>query len=667
MVTSTDIAGNRRRSAVAGRATAEERLAAFRQARSHTRSVRILRLALPTAAVGALLVYGATLFIVVGVKPKNFDPGIMRIDSEHLTMENPKYDGFGKDGTRYQLRARSAVTDVKMSRPIKLTEIDADLVQPTGAATRLSASWGLYDQKKSELELYEKIEIDGASGLTARLTRATVYAKESRVVSEEPVVAELPSGSVRARTMALNSKLRQVTFKDAVQVRLKPNPPARQTGDAEVRAAKPSSPLPGLDLASGAPVDVRSDVLDVDDQAHTAIFRQNVIAKQGDATLAAPELEVIYEGRMALPGSDGPAAQSRLKALNARGGVVMTQKEDRASGDTLEYEMRTERATLRGNVVLSSGTERRATSGLAEFDRIADTALLSGDVLVSQGPNVLKGQRLVVDRKAARSRLDSPAGGNQPAGRISATFHRTDQAASGERRPGRDVGAGDSTGAVGKSAPMLGATFKTDPKAPVEVEADTLELLDQSRMAVFKGGVVAKQGTFVVRAAELTARYTGQAGLGLAQAPATSPKQPTQLTKIEARQKVVITSSDGRTATGDWADFDVQGNTAIVGGKVVVSEGQSVVEGTRLLIDMTTGQSRFEMEEGQAGAAQAQAACPEGQICKGRIRAVFYPKEVEAAKKRKSEGQGSAGAAQGTAKQPSTSSWDATTSARGAD
>ena len=230
MVTATDTRGYRGEHSAVGHATVQERVAAFRRARRHTRSVRLLRLVLPSAAVMALLAYGATLFVVVGVRPKNFDPGTMRIDSEHLTMENPKYDGFGKDGTRYQLRAKTAVTDIKMSGPIRLTEIDGDLVQQTGAVTRLKANWGLYDQKKSELELYERIDVDGTSGMTARLTRATVYAKESRVVSLEPVVAELPSGSVRARTMTLNSKLRQASFKDAVEVQLRPNPPAPRTG-----------------------------------------------------------------------------------------------------------------------------------------------------------------------------------------------------------------------------------------------------------------------------------------------------------------------------------------------------------------------------------------------------------------------------------------------------
>lgn len=675
MVTSTNIEGYRgERSVGAEQATARERLLAFRQARRHTWSVRALKLALPAAAGITLLVYGATVFVVVGIRPKNFDPGTMRIDSEYLTMENPKYDGFGTDGTRYQLRAKTAVTDIKMSGPIRLNEIDGDLVQQTAATTHLKANWGSFDQKKNVLELYEKIDIDGSSGMTARLTRATVYTKENRVVSSEPVVVEMPTASVRARTMVLSTKSRQVSFKDDVDVQLKPDPAAQAARASRTATANAQSALPGLALNASAPVNVRSDSLDVDDNARTAVFRQNVTAQQADAALAAPELEVIYEGRAALPGGTpqaGTQPAARLKVIKARGGVVMTQKTERATSDTLHYEAQTARATLRGNVVLSSGSERRAASAVAEFDSLADTALLTGGVVVNQGQNILKGQRLAVDRKAARSRLDSPAVNGQPAGRISATLYRTDQKAADGDGPAKKAVPAEALGGAAMGIPMLGGTFKTDPKAPVDVEADTLDILDQSKMAVFKGGVVAKQGTFVIRAAELTARYAGQAGLGLAEAPTPgAPKQGTQLTKIEARQKVVITSSDGRTATGDWADFDVKGNTAIVGGKVVVTQGQSVVEGTRLLIDMTTGQSRFEMEDGQAGnaaSAQASPTCPEGQVCsKGRIRAVFYPKEVEAAKKKKGSEPGAGSAPPGAANKPATSSWESTTSAPGA-
>jgi hypothetical protein len=98
-----------------------------------------------------------------------------------------------------------------------------------------------------------------------------------------------------------------------------------------------------------------------------------------------------------------------------------------------------------------------------------------------------------------------------------------------------------------------------------------------------------------------------------------------------------------------------------------------VVEGTKLLIDMNTGQSRFEVVDAAkaaSGQAEASPTCPEGQVCsKGRVRAVFYPKEVEAAKKKKTDDGGAGSEAtsgKSSSKQPAASSWQSTTQPPGA-
>ena len=72
---------------------------------------------------------------------------------------------------------------------------------------------------------------------------------------------------------------------------------------------------------------------------------------------------------------------------------------------------------------------------------------------------------------------------------------------------------------------MFGS-FKSDPNAPIEIEADTLDVLDASKKAVFTGNVWAKQGEMVVRTVELTAFYTGQSGLGLLPTPAPMIAEP---------------------------------------------------------------------------------------------------------------------------------------------
>ena len=70
--------------------------------------------------------------------------------------------------------------------------------------------------------------------------------------------------------------------------------------------------------------------------------------------------------------------------------------------------------------------------------------------------------------------------------------------------------------------------------------------------------------------------------------------QDTQITKIEAKGEVVITSDKDQTTTSDWALYDVPAQLVTVGGNVVLTQGQNVLKGDRLVIDLKTGESRFD-------------------------------------------------------------------------
>ena len=148
-----------------------------------------------------------------------------------------------------------------------------------------------------------------------------------------------------------------------------------------------------------------------------------------------------------------------------------------------------------------------------------------------------------------------------------------------------------------------------DPNAPMDVEADTLDVYDNEERAVFHGNVKTKQGDLVVRTKEMVAFYS--AGLGLAStADGAADKTPAQLTRMEAKQKVLIVSKDGQSATGDWAIFDTKANTVLLGDDVTISRGNDVAQGPRLKIDLTTGMYRWELEPSAAHAAPTTSASP---------------------------------------------------------
>lgn len=177
-------------------------------------------------------------------------------------------------------------------------------------------------------------------------------------------------------------------------------------------------------------------------------------------------------------------------------------------------------------------------------------------------------------------------------------------------------------------------------KDPIDIESDVLVVHDKQKYATFKGNVKAVQGTTTLRAKELNVHYVGGDNLvtgakkegGDQTAPATkvadaqggggaAAKKDAQITKIEAKGEVVITSEDDQTTTSDWAIYDLPAQQVTVGGNVVLTQGKNVLKGDRLVIDLTTGESRFE-NTGNAATG-------------GRIRALFMPKR-EGAKDAKS-------------------------------
>lgn len=614
--------------------TGVDRSRQFALARRHSIMVRALKVLLPACAI--LVMSSYAIFVQHSVKIGNGELkiGPVAFSSDVLTMHNPQYEGYGKDGSRFSVSARTAEQDVAQKGPIRLTTIEGSIVQANNVSTSIRGTRGIFDTDASELELLDGIEIKSSDGMAARLSRAKLFMKESRIVSAEPVEVEMSAGTLRGNSMVLLQKTREVTFSDGVHARLKPQSRSNEQAGRTPAAA-------GLIGASDAPVDVTAPTLTVNDGQKTAVFTGNVRAEQEGSVLTARVLEVVYDGG---PGSAGQSEKSspgsgRVKRILARDDVVMTRGSDRVVSAAAEFDAVAETTALTGGVVFTSGPDREASADRADLDFKAETALLTGAVTVSQGPNMLSGRRLFVDRKNGTMQLSSPAEGSSPAGRITSRFRQP------QGTPSREKAAPD--GDAG------GWRFQTDPNAPIDIEADTLDVDDKSKTATFRGNVHVEQGDFRIRTVELVATYTGQAGAGLMPSADPGAKNGTaQLQRVQARRKVVVTSKQDQSATGDWADFDVKANTVVLGGDVTLTQGRNVIRGPRLVIDMTTGQSR--METSRAAGGQT-AKAPQGGTdssqtqqgsnapgakgwpagaCGGRMCAVFYPSDIEALGKR---------------------------------
>ncbi|HVZ03309.1 LPS export ABC transporter periplasmic protein LptC [Hyphomicrobium sp.] len=613
------VTGGRGRASNSGIVFAADRTASRRMAHRHSRNVRLLKVALPLLALSTLVVFVMTVLNDAGMGPSIANLQIPQIIAENLKMKNPHYEGFQSDGGHYWVKAETAQQDLKSLNLVHLDGITGDLIDVKKQKTHLVAARGLFDNKANILELYDSIHVTGDGGLNATLTHATVKTKEGLITSDQPSTILMGAGRITSNQLTIHQKTKQYTFVDDVKTHIKP----KET------ASGPKDKTDGLPFGKpGEPVDVTSNRLDVDDNKNVALFTGNVIANQAGSTLQSPEMTVTYEGSVApQSGSKKNAPQpatnddgTKVKQIFARDSVTLTQPSgEKATSRTATFDSATQVAMLDGDVILTQGDDKKAVGDHAEYHEADQTMILTGPVVVTQGKNILKGRRLVYNRAMSKMHLTAPT--DTSAGRITAHFVKPKQST----KPSDEDQAGSADGIP------FGPAFKTDPNAPYDVTSDRLDVDDNAKTALFTGDVVTVQGKFTIRSAEMTAYYTGHAGLD---GPDDKSKDTgASLTHIHAKKNVSIVSSDGQKATGDWAEVNVKTNLATLGGTVVLTQGKNVVRGTKLLIDMTTGQATIKTEPATTSSdgsmVSASGISSNGQMIKAdRPTAVFYPNQL---------------------------------------
>jgi len=160
-----------------------------------------------------------------------------------------------------------------------------------------------------------------------------------------------------------------------------------------------------------------------------------------------------------------------------------------------------------------------------------------------------------------------------------------------------------------KGPPNALQGFSQNRDQPVHIEAATLEVRDKDKVATFSGDVKVKQGDTGLRCKSLVVFYEGNDADGKTlQAASPGPGGQQKIKRLEARGGVVVTQKE-QTATGETGVFDMKTNTVTLNGKVVMTQGQNVLRGDRLVVDLTSGVSR--VESGKNG--------------QGRVEGLFLP------------------------------------------
>ena len=142
--------------------------------------------------------------------------------------------------------------------------------------------------------------------------------------------------------------------------------------------------------------------------------------------------------------------------------------------------------------------------------------------------------------------------------------------------------------------------FSQNRDLPVKINAAALEVRDKDKAATFSGDVRAVQGDTELRCKTLTVHYDEEQRSTGMKAAEPGPAGQQQIRRIEAKGGVVVTQKD-QTTNGDSAVFDMRANSVTLIGNVVLTRGQDILRGHKLVVDLTNGTSKIESGSTRSG------------------------------------------------------------------
>ncbi|MDO7834117.1 LptA/OstA family protein [Sphingobium sp. HBC34] len=157
---------------------------------------------------------------------------------------------------------------------------------------------------------------------------------------------------------------------------------------------------------------------------------------------------------------------------------------------------------------------------------------------------------------------------------------------------------------AGASAPSIAQVFRNhDSNAPVNFNADRIEVQDRADRVVVSGNVEVTQAGMTLNAARMTVAYSKQPGGG---------SNGVDIDRIDASGNVVVTKAD-QTARGNVAIYDLNSKLITMLGNVTLTQGANRLSGGRLVMDLNSGRSTVDGRS-SAGGVPGAATSPSGRV-----------------------------------------------------
>jgi lipopolysaccharide export system protein LptA len=186
---------------------------------------------------------------------------------------------------------------------------------------------------------------------------------------------------------------------------------------SEARAQSAVSGVPnamqGFSQNRDQPIQIEAASLEMRDKKKEATFTGNVKVVQGDTTMTSKILVVFYESAAA-PAAPAPAPQKGTKAQPAPSAALPAAAPGPGGSSNIR------RLEAKGSVVVTQ-KDQVVTGETAIFDTKSNLITMTGGVVLTQCKNVLRGDRLLVDMTTGVSRVESDSG------RVQGLFDQSDK------------------------------------------------------------------------------------------------------------------------------------------------------------------------------------------------------------------------------------------------
>lgn len=347
-------------------------------ARKHTQRIAFLRRALIGASgalVAVLIFYFATQSSEVVIED---DP------DTSVRMINPRYSGRTSDNLPFYLTSDTATRQLESRTEVALIKPVLEFVRADGAASSfVEADGGTYDDVNKILDLRtdmtkpegerQNVVLETDDGYRCVTTHARIFAREKRIIGDEPISCVGNFGTVNGMAYEINDNYRTFVFKDGMDGVIKRDSEnavgLRGTPEAEATQARPIFSMNG-----DGPINVSARQATY--VGGTTDLVGDVVVLQDGSTIYSDEMRILRD--QANSAGAGTVRLGAVREIIGTGNFRYVSDDNDVRGDKGVYERDKSLMTVTGDVtVVQPGGNTVSTDRLV-YDTVSETIRFSG-------------------------------------------------------------------------------------------------------------------------------------------------------------------------------------------------------------------------------------------------------------------------------------------------